>query len=283
MEQGPEPLSENKQPRSSGIGISEGITLLLLSAAAYVGAYLYESSYLSAFGVPLQLVEVSTLTLVSVGASLTALVVLLAQFLGMLADADKMGLFSESSGWSRYLKKWGIFWILTVVTIVLFRRDWLGWLALGLWMFVAGADLIAPLTLKKKDESFSSSLSRWLKDSSPSEEKRSFTADPGWKKFYETVGLVAVFTLGCTFAGAIVGRTERSFGFVDKFEENVILRRNGDRYLLVKYDWDRREFVRQFRIVGVSEIDHNIVWRRLDGYIVRLSDTPIAPPAVRQQ
>ena len=260
--------------------ISDSIFVVLLTAGTYIGAYVYELSYLSFFGIPPELIDVSVATLVAVGGWLLILSILGAQIMHVIWSLDGLGFFQPQNGYGLFVKKWGLLITLWCLLFLVGKFDWLTWINMSIWALIIVADLVVPVFFRGTGISYKERLANWLDAPEPEEMKRHTIFKSGFsKKLLSTILLIAVFAVGCNLIGTLLAKTRSSFGFVEDFEENVIIRKYGDRFLLAKYDWDRQSFVRQFRVIEMHDIKSPIVWRKLPTYTVNVDgDSPNMRP-----
>lgn len=265
-----EPESAAKRDNSEQIGsprrelFTDGVTILLITAGAYVGAYVYEFSYMSFFGVPPEMIEVSASTLVATGGWLVILSVVAAQLLHAVWNIDRMGFFQPTNGWGLFVKKWGMVIAVWALGFWLFRHSWLSYLNLALFLVLPIADLVVPIFARTPGQTYNQRLASWLNEPDNPKPDQLTIFKKGMSVFIlNTLMWIALFSGACSLLGRLLAKTTNEFGFVEAHSENVILRKYGDRYLLARYDWDRRIFLRQFRLLPVEEIKVPVVVKKL--------------------
>lgn len=254
--------------------IPEAVVAVVVSAAAYIGCYLYEASYASYFGIPRELIELSVTNLLLFGTIIVLFAGLVYQLLNLLVTVtgDEL-LANKTSPFVLLGKKWG-------VAILILLILWLlsGYEFVNLWRFFwyptifLIADLAIPLSLKRQG-GYLEALRDWLliqKKESPVENERTpdFLKSPRFKRIINSLLVLTMGVTLCLVIGHGEARRRDTFGFLG---EEAILTRYGNNLILCKYDSAAHRFLPEFRLLGVTDLKQTIVARKItnDGAGIR--------------
>jgi len=254
------------------IGVPEAIYVGVITAAAYLGSYLYELSYLGTFGIPPEFVEVTIPTLVATGGCVLTLALLVSQLMGFMWQLDGLGFFHRDNGYGAFVKKWGLFILFGSVVAMIYKFTWYSAAPALLFAFSMVIDLVAPATLRGPGETYGHRLAKWLEEPERSEERQTMFRSKTARQVRGAIILITIFSFISMFLGSLMAKTRTSFGFVGDFPENVIIRKYGDKYLLVAYDQVSGKFIKQFRLVDVALVQEAITWRKIPGWVLQVED-----------
>lgn len=251
--------------------ITEGLLLLLLSGGAYLGTFMYELGYAAVFGIPRTLIEVNLSTLISVGGAALLVLLLFTQGVSIVASLDREGFFRPENGWGRYSLKWLVALIFVPIAFMV-SRTW--WTMIPTFCYIFGIlfDLFAAYSLRRTDETYNQSLARWLtplKEDLENKKEHLFRTE-GSKKFLNALYAVAFLTVTCALLGTWNAKTTNTYGFVN--DNEVILRRYGDNFLIGKFDTSKKLFRREFRLVPASDLKNKIVSRKMRATLVAVEE-----------
>ncbi len=231
--------------------LPEGIKILIASAGAYLGAYLYQVGYAGYFGIPREFITVSTPNLLLFGATLTVFVVLIFQVLSMFVTIhDEHGEVIAKSAFGLLLKKWGI---AALIGLSLWYFSGYGideiWRLWYLIVFVS-IDLVLPM-FRPNGTSYDAALRDWIAlDFKPKDAKpNSIFTKPETKKLIFFLCLFVLAALYCVAFGRGEARRRSEFGFIGK---EAVIARYDDQLVLCEYDAKASQFLPRFRLQEIT-------------------------------
>jgi len=243
--------------------IPEGVKVLIASASAYLGAYLYQIGYAGYFGLPREIVTVSLPNLLLFGATIVVVVILSYQFLSLFITIhDEHGEVIKKSVVGMVLKKWGIasaiglsLWLFSGYQL---EDVW------GFWYLIlfVSLDFIVPI-FRSKETSYAEALREWIALSfAPKQNnEKSFISSPQAKRIFFLLVLFILASTYCLALGRGEARRRKEFGFIG---EEAIVARYDDQLVMCRFDSGSGQFTRNFRLLDLKEATNNVEVRKVE-------------------
>jgi hypothetical protein len=210
--------------------ITDGVTILLGSATAYLAAYLYELGYARHFCIPSEFVQVDVRSLLLFGATIFGFGWLIYQITNLvILVRGPFGSAAEPSGYMLLVRKH----IALILAALVF------WLVEGYYpsdiirilpwiLFYVGLDLLAAALGSKRDGGIEPALRKWIR----SERKQE---TPGLLNTVKSDTAQSIFLVGCVLLLVLsfslvagLGEARRKGEFPIDRNNRVLLRRYGD-------------------------------------------------------
>jgi len=238
--------------------LSEGIILVVLTAAAYVATFAYEFGYAFQFNIPTELITVSVQNLVYCGAILCACIFLGYKHLRMLLKlSEPVDDSQQLSIYQLFMLKWGVIVIICIIIMMVSRFHWITWVAIGTLSLFVLKDLWHPHVSPgpPRREAMIRSLKSGAKDGWELVDPQAQRAS-----VYVFLAVVTVSFFGLMGFGEARGRTV--FPFLGDTNE-AILRRYGDILVIGRFDLQSGYLLSEFRVVKADELKERIIMKRV--------------------
>jgi hypothetical protein len=231
---------------------SDRIYIIIATAAAYFASYVYELGYARHFGYPYSFIGLNLQNLLITGLGFAGILVTGFQVYGLVADMTDL---HEPIGVPRWMilfaRKYGLSLLILLVILGIMRRVdfYLGCLIFTLTLPIA-VDLILS-SFKDAKETYWVALARHLE--SPLVQGAWIgrgLASPASATYLKTFILAAGF-LGLA---SLMGMAEASYcrSFLRPSNEQIILRRYGDHFVIARYEESTRSIQPEFWVVSQS-------------------------------
>lgn len=239
--------------------LTEGTTLLLLSACTYLATYLYELGYAKQLNIPIEFISISIQNLVYCGGTTIIFVIACFYILQSWLKLHELPNQPEKPNiLLLFLKKWGLVIVMVMIIGVATHGHWL---VLGI---VLPAIIVS---LVEFGRPFKGSFDRAYKQAVI--EALKSDAQVGWtfndirlQKIRNATGLALMAAWLSTWFGLGEAWSRDQFPFIGDTTE-AIVRRYGDMLVIGKFDPKSGYLLNEFRLVKVDKIKDRIVMRRV--------------------
>ncbi len=239
--------------------MTEGVIVLLGTAAAYTGSYFYELGYANYYNIPSELITVSVQSIVIFAATLILLsnsFYVTIEWFVRRCNSD----LPEHAGIPKLiLRKWSFLLVLAFLI----------WLATVDWRIAGGSLLLPPLLFLldtfpimssrgRNGQTYLDALKAHLCHVDPIEESLNTSNSKIKALFYVSLFMLIL----CLFKGWGDAKSRNTFTFLENSPE-AILRRYGDTFVVGRFDPKSGKLLAEFRLAKIDDVKNRLVVRRI--------------------
>jgi hypothetical protein len=239
--------------------LTEGLVLLLVTAGAYFGTYIYEFGYARELNIPTEFITLSIQNLLYCGGFLFGFICACYQFIQMMLKIPELLNEPEERGIGLlFFKKWGLAVLVWTLLVLVTYGHWSTLFFGFLYLFPMILDFLPPRLFGSR-----STYREFVRGSLKSEYKDVWLfKDTQMRKWQGYTGLFLLPIVLCGLWGVGEARSRSVFPFIGDSTE-VILRRYGDTLVIGRFDQQTGYLLNEFRVVKADEIKDRIVMRKV--------------------
>jgi hypothetical protein len=281
------PVVENHEPVAASIPVvinlddkkgtlskvwTDGVFIMLMTAAAYAGCYYFEVGFTSYYNIPQDFIVVSLQNLLLCFGSIFSFVILVMQFWALISHVGALDPIRASNNLLIILiKKYQLSLIISALIMLASHFAFYSFVILAslvVMPFLIEVSVPVLLLLGKRHrrvneiDSLSGCIKhvrQWMKQPLPANHISVPTAM--MHSFSYAVPLLFSIWL-CSVLGQTIASIRTTFPFIGDSNE-AILRRYGDAFVVGQFDPDSGQLLSEFRLVKADELKERIVMRNI--------------------
>lgn len=245
---------DQEKPKSF---FSETLLIAAITACAYLITFSYEAGFLNVFGIPLDFANLSLIYVFVVGSILLAVLVIIFYIVNTVVIF--MPSFEKNHPISTVLKKILPFYILTLISVVLFGNLWKEWI----WILVIAViytliEIVPPLFGSRK-YGYWNRMKKWQQPGTKSifnfilpKPKKSN------RKFIISILNIILIMVFIVFTAYYGGRAraikENEFLILKSSPEMIAIKFSGDKVFLFPFDRMSHVIYKEYKIVDIEKL-----------------------------